>query len=168
MTNEAMRFDDGKPQWALIPWHITHPRHLIGEVMEACHDADWSRAAQVILKRWPGDAPAAWAELRKVYELGAQKYARSNWQRGMAWSRILDAVARHLVKWHCRPGGELDPHAFGLATYIETDTGGAEVRHPSVESDKDDELGTHHLAHALWGLIALEYYDTYHLGADDL
>lgn len=35
-------------------------------------------------------------ELMKVYEMGAKKYAPDNWKKGMKWSRVYDAIIRHL------------------------------------------------------------------------
>lgn len=35
-------------------------------------------------------------ELGRVYTLGARKYEPYNWERGMAWSRCLDSLLRHL------------------------------------------------------------------------
>ncbi len=43
----------------------------------------------------------------KVLMFGAKKYDRHNWRKGMLWSRIYDALFRHLKAWW---GGEdLDP-----------------------------------------------------------
>lgn len=36
------------------------------------------------------------SELAKVYVFGASKYAPYNWERGMAWSRVFNALLRHL------------------------------------------------------------------------
>lgn len=38
-------------------------------------------------------------ELAKVYTLGAQKYARRNWEKGMNWCRIFGAIMRHSWAW---------------------------------------------------------------------
>lgn len=38
-------------------------------------------------------------ELAKVYTLGAQKYARRNWEKGMNWCRIYGAIMRHAWAW---------------------------------------------------------------------
>jgi len=40
--------------------------------------------------------PRALVEVAEIYTLGAQKYAPYNWAKGMAWSRIYDALQRHL------------------------------------------------------------------------
>lgn len=46
-------------------------------------------------------------ELAKVYTIGAVKYADHNWLGGMAWSRIIAALYRHLEAW--RDGRVVDP-----------------------------------------------------------
>jgi hypothetical protein len=35
----------------------------------------------------------------KIYEQGSIKYAPNNWKKGMAWSKCLSALERHLQKW---------------------------------------------------------------------
>jgi hypothetical protein len=35
-------------------------------------------------------------ELAKVYTMGAKKYAPHNWRKGMAWSRVIGSLKRHL------------------------------------------------------------------------
>jgi hypothetical protein len=40
--------------------------------------------------------PHALNELAKVYTMGAKKYAPHNWRKGMAWSRVLGSLKRHL------------------------------------------------------------------------
>ena len=37
--------------------------------------------------------------LAKWYELGAQKYADRNWEKGMPFSRYVDSAKRHLNKY---------------------------------------------------------------------
>lgn len=41
----------------------------------------------------------ALAELVKVYDLGAVKYGRENWAKGMDWHRVFDAMQRHSWAW---------------------------------------------------------------------
>lgn len=43
--------------------------------------------------------PFALERLAKWYELGAQKYAPRNWEKGMPFSRYLDSAERHLNKF---------------------------------------------------------------------
>lgn len=73
-----------------------------------------------------------------VMEYGAEKYGEGNWKRGMAWSRLYDACHRHL-------------HAFW-------DTN---------ESDKDEESGLSHLAHAAACLVMLFMFSWWGTGDDD-
>lgn len=40
--------------------------------------------------------PRALMELAEVYTMGARKYDAHNWTKGMSWSRVYDAVQRHL------------------------------------------------------------------------
>src|SRR3990167_4051435 len=37
--------------------------------------------------------------LARSYEQGATKYAPNNWKKGMAWSKNLSSLERHLQKW---------------------------------------------------------------------
>src|SRR6188768_3731582 len=49
----------------------------------------------------------AQTEEAKVLAFGAQKYDAHNWRGGMKWSRVYDAVQRHLVAWNA--GEDIDP-----------------------------------------------------------
>lgn len=40
--------------------------------------------------------PFASDQLAKVYTMGAKKYAPNNWRKGMAWSRVIGSLKRHL------------------------------------------------------------------------
>lgn len=42
-------------------------------------------------------------ELVRVYDIGAKKYDRENWRKGMEWHRLFDAMMRHAWAWW---GGE--------------------------------------------------------------
>lgn len=43
----------------------------------------------------------ALVELAKVYDYGTIKYSEHNWERGLAWSKGVEAsLLRHLAKWH--------------------------------------------------------------------
>lgn len=46
-------------------------------------------------------------ELARVYTLGSAKYGDYNWLHGMAWSRVIAALYRHLEAW--RDGRCFDP-----------------------------------------------------------
>lgn len=51
--------------------------------------------------------PKALEAVAYVYTIGAEKYDPHNWLRGMAWSRVLDALYRHLIAW--QEGRSVDP-----------------------------------------------------------
>lgn len=38
-------------------------------------------------------------EVARLYQIGANKYTPRGWEKGMAWSRVLDPMFRHLFKW---------------------------------------------------------------------
>lgn len=40
--------------------------------------------------------PRALLDVAEVYTMGANKYAAHNWAKGMNWSRVYDALQRHL------------------------------------------------------------------------
>ena len=44
-------------------------------------------------------SPFAIMRLAKWYELGSQKYSERNWEKGMPFSRYIDAAKRHLDKF---------------------------------------------------------------------
>lgn len=43
--------------------------------------------------------PFGLTRLAKWYELGSQKYAPRNWEKGMPYSRYIDSAMRHIVKF---------------------------------------------------------------------
>lgn len=43
--------------------------------------------------------PFGLMRLAKWYELGAQKYADRNWEKGMPFSRYIDSAERHIAKY---------------------------------------------------------------------
>jgi hypothetical protein len=49
----------------------------------------------------------ALGEVVQVLDFGAAKYGARNWERGMAWSRLVAALMRHTVAW--MQGEEADP-----------------------------------------------------------
>lgn len=44
-------------------------------------------------------SPYALWRLAKWYELGAEKYADRNWEKGVKASRCFSSAIRHLMKW---------------------------------------------------------------------
>ena len=71
--------------------------------------------------RWslfPWDAGEA---ILRVLEFGAGKYAPRNWELGMDWSRLFDALVRHLKAWHGRESNDPDsklPHLWHAGACI--------------------------------------------------
>ena len=71
--------------------------------------------------------PFAINELAKVFTAGAKKYAANNWLRGMAWSKMLASMKRHINAFE--RGEDFDPetglyhmahaawNAMGLVSY---------------------------------------------------
>lgn len=47
----------------------------------------------------------------RVWEYGAKKYARGNWQKGMSWNAVLACALRHLAKFQA---GEDNDEETGL------------------------------------------------------
>jgi hypothetical protein len=43
----------------------------------------------------------------RVWQIGAKKYARNNWMKGMPWSVPFACIMRHLAAW--QNGEDLDP-----------------------------------------------------------
>ena len=43
----------------------------------------------------------------EVLAFGAEKYGRHNWRQGIEWSRIIDAVQRHILAFNS--GEDADP-----------------------------------------------------------
>lgn len=48
-------------------------------------------------------------EIAKVATMGAIKYDDHNWRKGMKWSRIMDALMRHLAAYN--RGERIDPES---------------------------------------------------------
>lgn len=46
-------------------------------------------------------------ELARVYKIGANKYEARGWEKGIEWSRVFDAMERHILAW--LDGEQLDP-----------------------------------------------------------
>lgn len=85
------------------------------------------------------ELPKSLGELCRVFEMGAKKYARGNWQKGgKPDEEYLDSAMRHMMDY--KSGKTLDP-----------------------------EGQTHHLAHAVWNLLVLvelNHFKTYDVNKD--
>jgi hypothetical protein len=80
-------------------------------------------------------------QISRVLDMGAKKYGRYNWRKGMDWSRVISASMRHLTAFN--DGEDIDPesgishvaHAacnlMFLLTYI--------VEHPELDNRYDKE-----------------------------
>ncbi len=51
--------------------------------------------------------PGPLAEVARVFMAGAKKYSAHNWRKGMAYSRVLDSMMRHIHAF--REGQDNDP-----------------------------------------------------------
>lgn len=54
------------------------------------------------------DAPLAMQGLAKRFELGAKKYSRDNWKKGLPDVEIIDALLRHLSAYQNGEIGDPD------------------------------------------------------------
>jgi len=93
-------------------------------------------------------------ELAKLYALGAAKYSPRGWEKGTEWSRVVDPMFRHLLKWlggekYDRVDGQHHLIAvawacFALVEYEETHPELDDLRRPSQKlsvKDRIDKLG---------------------------
>lgn len=62
-------------------------------------DGKATREPSVGKGRYDLITPFGMARLAKWYELGAQKYADRNWEKGMPFSRCIDSAKRHIDKY---------------------------------------------------------------------
>lgn len=58
-------------------------------------------------------SPFALTRISKWYELGAQKYADRNWEKGMPYSRYTGSMFRHLIAW--MKGDKSEDHLAAIA-----------------------------------------------------
>lgn len=60
--------------------------------------------------------PEALAAMAQAFEYGARKYARNNYKKGMAWTRLIDAALRHIT-------------AFAHGEDIDSESGNGHIAH---------------------------------------
>ena len=135
MSNEALRYNEGKPRYDLIPWHVLptaedHPMlngmsylvlNFASRSDPHCWQMHQEAGASLGFLYYRIDPE----DLASVYEKGAVKYAPFDWYKGLSASRIMASVSRHLKAY------ELD------------------------EQENDLETGLPHLVHAAWGYTAM-------------
>lgn len=76
-------------------------------------------------------------EVAALYTAGVKKYARNNWRRGYEWHLSMDSALNH------------------IAAFWED------------RESRDSETGCHHLASAIFHLLALMYFEIHHPDLDD-
>lgn len=81
----GVRFDQGKTQMNLLD-----PRFLdmLGQIM--------TEIPEIRLDLIP---KSLFVELGMVYTRGAIKYSDRNWEKGIAFSRVIGPIYRHFIKW---------------------------------------------------------------------
>lgn len=114
------RFNDGKPDLALIPANIIGAHHNLHPSEPP--EPDIARAllalgmwqfrestTSVLLHEalwWSG---ASWEQIARVFEYGKRKYAAWNWAKGMPWSVPTASAMRHALA--VLRGEENDPES---------------------------------------------------------
>jgi len=79
--------------------------------------------------------PIPLAALAHVYTMGAGKYTDHNWRKGMAWSRVIGAMMRHIEAF--RQGVSIDPkdgqHVLGSVAWCALALIEYERTHPELD-----------------------------------
>lgn len=70
--------------------------------------------------------PEALDQVARVLTMGAKKYGRHNWQKGIAYSRVISALMRHLNAFNA--GEDKDPES-GLSHMAHVATNAAFLLH---------------------------------------
>ena len=96
--------------------------------------------------------PEILLELGEIYTYGAFKYGRDNWKAGTNWHEFYGSALRHLFAYW---SGQDYDHC--------DDSEGCEGR-LAARCKKHSRM--HHLAHALWNIGTLRYYQMNGLGVD--
>ena len=80
------------------------------------------------------------AEVARVYTIGSKKYGDNNWRSGIAYSRIVAALMRHLEAW--RAGRSVDPddgqHPLASVAWCALTLMEYEITHPEFDDRADN------------------------------
>jgi hypothetical protein len=81
--------------------------------------------------------------LAHVFQIGADKYAPRGWEAGMEWSRVVDPLFRHLLKW--LSGEKYDPvdgqHHLASVIWACMVLMEYEETHPELDNLARDKIG---------------------------
>lgn len=162
-VTEAMKFDVGKTDLGILPMWVLEERinYLANEATPGFADrqaaeciqeaalalAEFAQDGQdtdrlvyaidVIVESFPGGWPEAMHHLAQVRQMGAEKYARNDWQNGFKESRLISASLRHMI------GGWKPDEGF-IPGFLSGET-------------HDRESGLDHRGHMLFGpIVALD------------
>jgi hypothetical protein len=131
MSNEGLRFNEGKPRWSLIPTEWMEWMFGRNTVMTFTHafllSGDIESAIQFVLNETDQYSPRLALDVAEVMSNGAKKYTAHNWKKGFPDTLIVDSAMRHLYK---------------LVVLGE---------------ETDDESGNTHIGHFIWNCLALKY-----------
>jgi len=79
-------------------------------------------------------------ELARVYTIGSKKYGDNNWRSGIAYSRIVAALQRHLEMW--KQGRDVDPddgqHPLASVAWCALTLMEYEITHPELDNRADN------------------------------
>lgn len=145
-AERALRFNQDKPRWSLVPNDFIRDELLKAEVKTT---EEWRKQHLFLFGRmhrilttskgnFNENIEIAWKdiilysgvtmeEVCQVMTEGAKKYPPHNWQKGFPDSGLIDSCLRHLY-----------------AALIKLE-------------EIDPETGCRHVAHAMWNLLALEW-----------
>lgn len=109
------RFNDGKPDFSLIPLHVIAAAAEMADLSEeqelvrraladlGLFQVSGNRDRLLDSLRWMNDC---WRDCARVFEYGKKKYSAFNWARGMSWAVVLACAGRHALAY--LEGEELD------------------------------------------------------------
>ena len=117
----------------------------MAEVQKALHYS----AGKSGVDQLPPDVLLAVAD---VYTYGGKKYARNNWMGGTDWHEFYGSALRHMLKWW--NGEETDAC---LPDCTVDDEKGICLQHSNLP----------HLAHAIWNMGTLLFFQQHGMGTDD-